>query len=73
MRQTATAKTLKPDPLIEHLEAARDEALSTVRDLLAPDAPPVSGYPREVQVERALDAAEAAQRRLNLFASGAAL
>ena len=69
MRQTTT-KATAIDPLVEHLTTTRDEALSNVRDLLAPDPPPVSGYPREVQVENELKTAEAAQRRLDLFGVG---
>ena len=67
MRQTATAKTVAPDPVVVHLEAARDEALASVRALLADDGPVPSGFPRETQVENALRAAETAERRLRLF------
>ena len=67
----ATVKASAPDPLVSHLAGMRDEALSNVRALLAPDAPPVSGYfPRETQIENHLKAAEAAQRRLTLFGLG---
>ena len=68
MRQ-ATAKTLTPDPLIEHLTTARDQALASARALLADDGADLSVFPREVQIERHLTAAESAARRLNLFAA----
>ncbi len=67
MRQAATTKTSAADPLIEHLTTARDEALATARALLAEHGPVLSGFPREIQIENHLKAAEAAQRRLNLF------
>ena len=57
------------DALIAYLTTTRDAALANARTLLADDAPPVTGYPREIQVERALLAAEAAQRRLGMFAA----
>lgn len=66
MRQ-ATAKTSTPDSLTAHLEAARDKALASVRALLADDGADLSVFPREVQIERHLTAAESAARRLNLF------
>lgn len=71
MRQTTTKAT--PDPLTAYLEAARDQALATVRALLVDDGPAQPGYPRETQIENHLKTAEAAARRLDLFASGAAL
>ena len=68
MRQ-ATAKTSTPDSLTAHLEAARDKALASVRALLADDGPELPGFPRARQIENALTAAEAAARRLDLFAA----
>jgi len=68
VRQPA-AKTLTPDPLTAYLEVARDEALSNVRALLADDGPELPGFPRARQIENALTAAEAAARRLDLFAA----
>lgn len=38
-----------------------------MRGLVVEVAPAPAGYPREIQIENSRKAAEAAQRRLNLF------
>ncbi len=62
-----TTRTATRDPLAEHLQAVRDEALANARDLLTQDGPAMREFPRRLQIEQSLVAAESAQRRLDLF------